>query len=670
VTTPNIVVPQLIVEAGLVTTNPVQPGTVLILDDITFGLLDTGTLAADDTWTDLSSGFPQRVLGFTISRPSTRLQGPLWNYQAATASILCDNSDGALDPDNLAGPYVTGGATQLLPMVPVRVRGVFAGAAYPLYSGFADGWVPAQVTYLGGYAAVTIPCTDGFKILAGTTLAASSAVGTGDTSGARVNRILTLAGWYTTRRVISAGNSTVQGTTLGADALSLMQIATDSEIGQLYQDSAGAVRFRARRDLLTTTRSDTIQAIFGDLPGTVHPAGTRPTSTANNFEGGTAGSTITAAGSGGASGAAFDIIITSGGGTVTWSNTQAAHGALSGSCVTTGSASAAQFGYSSAVLGTADPQLWTRFYLYLSALPAAADSLMRFGNGAGSTLLTKISLGTTGKITVGATTSSWSLPAAQWVRVEANLTFPGDSTAAFTLHAYLTPDGATADYTLTSTGETFGAVAGCNDVRWGMTNSAASNFTAFFDDVDVNSTGYDGPATGTAFTELPYAAVGRMIDDTTVANDVQATRLGGTLQEVKDTASIAKLRFPRSYARSDLILQTDTDALGWAQWVLGISKTAEDRFESLTIDPQADPYSLWPQCLGREIGDRIQVWHRPASVAGFAKDCFISGISHAWDSVSQAWQTTWTLQDATRYSSYLVLDAPVLGQLDLNMLAW
>jgi hypothetical protein len=159
-----------------------------------------------------------------------------------------------------------------------------------------------------------------------------------------------------------------------------------------------------------------------------------------------------------------------------------------------------------------------------------------------------------------------------------------------------------------------------------------------------------------------------MTDDSTVANDVQATRLGGALQEA--TAPAGNLRFTRSYARSDLILQTDPDALSWAQWVLGISKTAENRIESLTIDPQADPLNLWPQCLGREIGDRIQVWHRPANVAAFSRDCFITGITHAWDSGTAMWQTTWTLQDATRYGSWLTLDQPVLGQLDSNMLAW
>ena len=105
--------------------------------------------------------------------------------------------------------------------------------------------------------------------------------------------------------------------------------------------------------------------------------------------------------------------------------------------------------------------------------------------------------------------------------------------------------------------------------------------------------------------------------------------------------------------------------------MLYVSKGGEDRFESLTIDPLADPVNLWPQVLGREIGDRIQVWTRPAGVGSpVTKDCFIAGIAHTWDSVSSAWSTTWTLADASKYGSFLTLDNPTLGKLDANALAF
>jgi hypothetical protein len=184
-----------------------------------------------------------------------------------------------------------------------------------------------------------------------------------------------------------------------------------------------------------------------------------------------------------------------------------------------------------------------------------------------------------------------------------------------------------------------------------------------------------GDAPGTAEpagTERPYQLLPRARDDTTLANDIQATRAGGTaVQQVTDAASITAYLFPRSYTRSDLILTDDPTVLNWAQWVLYISKTPEDRLDQITVNPLRDPASLWPQVLGREIGDRIQVWHRPPGVASpIVKDVFIRGIAHAFDCAAGTWATTWTLQDAAKYGSFLTLDHPVLGQLDENALTF
>ena len=444
-TTPLPTLPQIIVEAGLLPGTIAQGNTALRLGDATFGKLNTGTLGTTTVYTDIS----QWVRGFTITRLSKRLAGPLWNYDAATASITLDNSDGRFDPDNLSGPYVSGGASVLLPMVVVRVRTRFMSVSYANFTGFADGWLPATVDYQGGYAELTLPATDAFKVLAGVTLGTvGGTLGAGENTGARIARILSDAGWYTSGEwsAVDTGDSTLQGTSYGDTALNLMQIAADSEIGQLYVNGAGAVVFRHRRALLTDARSNTPQAVFGDLPGTSHSAG----------------------------------------------------------------------------------------------------------------------------------------------------------------------------------------------------------------------------------TELACAALGRAFDDGTLFNDIQPSRVGGTLQGgIQDAASIAKYLFPRSYARSDLILTTDADVRNWGNWVLYIGRNGEDRFESLQVDPAADPVNLWPQVLGREIGDRIQVWTRPASVPSpVSKDCFIAGITHTWDSVASAWLTTWALQDASKFGSFMTLDNPTLGKLDANALVF
>ena len=403
------------VEAGLVPDSPVQPAGAFVLSSGTSGVLDTSTLGTSVVWTDLGND----VISFSVNRPSTREQGPLWSFQAGTTTILLDNSNGDYDPDNLASPYVTNGVSQLVAMVPVRIRCTYGTKTYYIYSGFADGWFPAEVVYAGDYAEMTLGATDAFKVLTGVNLPASTITGVGVDTGARIRDLLTRANWYTSadKTNVDVGNSTLQGTTLGSDALSLMQLAVDSEIGQLFVNGSGAVTFRARQTMLTDTTANTVQAVFGDKPDTVHAAG----------------------------------------------------------------------------------------------------------------------------------------------------------------------------------------------------------------------------------TELSCASITRANDDTTIVNDVQATREGSTaVQEVTDANSITTYLFPRTYSRSVVILQNDSDALNWGQWVLYVGKPGEDRIEAIKINPLVDPDNLWPQVLGREIGDRIQVWLRPPRFGGplNSNPYFNYGSSSGWTGYNGTFSVT------------------------------
>jgi hypothetical protein len=190
-----------------------------------------------------------------------------------------------------------------------------------------------------------------------------------------------------------------------------------------------------------------------------------------------------------------------------------------------------------------------------------------------------------------------------------------------------------------------------------------------------------------AGTELAYITVARGRDDTTIANDIQAQSVGGSAQEVTDAASIAQYRFARTYSYTSLILTSDPETLNWSQWILYVAKTPESRFDQLVIAPAMDPNNLWPQALGRQLGDRIQIVRRPAVTtndlflenfndffgqAAFTviKDCFIRGIHHEWDMDQGTWLTTFTLQDASKYGSFLTLGNSTLGKLDSNALAY
>ena len=137
-----------------------------------------------------------------------------------------------------------------------------------------------------------------------------------------------------------------------------------------------------------------------------------------------------------------------------------------------------------------------------------------------------------------------------------------------------------------------------------------------------------------------------------------------------DTASVARYLFPRSYTRTDLMLTTEQDAANWAGFIAGFAANAESRFDTITIRPGRDPSNLFPQVLGREIGDRIQIWRRPPSGAVITKDMYIRGISHTFDAPTQLWETTWTLQAALHTGAFLTLGDPVLGMLGSYPLNW
>jgi hypothetical protein len=134
---------------------------------------------------------------------------------------------------------------------------------FDVFNGFIDDWL---IDWEADYESqVTLPCTDGFVVLADhDRVALGSAVGANELTGARVTRILDSVGWDVTKRTIATGNTQVQGTTLEGDALTELFLTTDTEIGEFYQDAAGNMVFRNRQALMTDTRSVQNQARFGD----------------------------------------------------------------------------------------------------------------------------------------------------------------------------------------------------------------------------------------------------------------------------------------------------------------------------------------------------------------------------------------------------------------------
>lgn len=243
----------LAVEAAL----SAATGSYGIWDD---GEWDDATWGPDEVWSDISSSSTVRSI---VTHRRFGREVAAW--ESGTATLVLNNRDGDFSADNLSGPYVTAGVTQIRPWRPVRIRAAYGGVTYGVYRGYALDWLESYtVAPTGrGDAIVTVPCSDEQGRLAAVDGAAGAAVGGGELSGRRIHRLLDNAG-HTGTRAIDTGRVTMQPTTLAANTVTELKLVADSEGGALFVDGDGTVVFENQYALIENTRSSTVQATFGD----------------------------------------------------------------------------------------------------------------------------------------------------------------------------------------------------------------------------------------------------------------------------------------------------------------------------------------------------------------------------------------------------------------------
>lgn len=200
------------------------------------------------------------------------------------------------------------------------------------------------------------------------------------------------------------------------------------------------------------------------------------TTLTNTFEGGTPGTTVTAANSGGLSGNAFDAVAAvAGGSTIAFDSTYAAHGSVSLKLATASTSESTYVQWTTS-MGT-QTTVWFRLYLYLTAYPALNTRLWNATDAstACGSLLVHSSTSPAGVLIFAGPsgsailTSTNAVPLNQWSRIEGFLT--GSASAGqvgFSLYDQkdsLAPtetqtSAATQDTTGPPTKYTFGPVAG------------------------------------------------------------------------------------------------------------------------------------------------------------------------------------------------------------------
>jgi len=172
---------------------------------------------------------------------------------------------------------------------------------------------------------------------------------------------------------------------------------------------------------------------------------------------------------------------------------------------------------------------------------------------------------------------------------------------------------------------------------------------------------YSDTGFGIRYVNLDFA-----YDDQLILNDVTVTRLGGTPQQVTDAASIATY-FRKSGLRSDILVQTDAEALDQAQMLLVARKNATLRIDSMDLTISAQDTE--PQAITKITNDIYKLVKINKTISGgtvVETELFIQGVQH--DITPDSWRIR--LLTAEPIIQAFILDSANQGILDTNALSY
>lgn len=227
----------------------------LVLDDPATPL-DTavlGTVAADTV--DITSLVTQLFIRRAFNRSSDSFIG-------GTAKLVFVDQDGTYNPANTSSSLYG----KIKPMRKIRFTATFQNIEYNLGSMYVQQWdYQSPIGFDPAY--VTLNCVDGFQLLNLTTITSITGGSAGQTTAQRISSLLDAGDWPGGMRDISTtSTTTVQADTgLSRSLLAALQETEATELGALYMDERGFVKFLSRSDIITLSGGTLTE--FSDVSG-------------------------------------------------------------------------------------------------------------------------------------------------------------------------------------------------------------------------------------------------------------------------------------------------------------------------------------------------------------------------------------------------------------------
>ena len=145
-------------------------------------------------------------------------------------------------------------------------------------------------------------------------------------------------------------------------------------------------------------------------------------------------------------------------------------------------------------------------------------------------------------------------------------------------------------------------------------------------------------------TGINYAGITFALDDKTIVNKATVTRIGGTAQTYSDATSIAQY-FTRSITATDMLMQSDANALALATAYVTSRKETSIRIETITLDLVTPSYTAGvTAALSLDFFDTVDITNEQPGGSTIQKKLQVQGIAH--NITPNTWTTTIATQEA------------------------
>jgi hypothetical protein len=164
-------------------------------------------------------------------------------FNSGVASIRILDQNGDFNPQNPSSPYFT----FLNPMRKIAITATYLGVTYPIFAGYITNYNTTTPKFTGDLVYTTISAVDGFRLFQNAQFFGVTGAVAGETTGARITKILDSISWPASMRDIDTGQTTVQADpATQRTALSALQTVANTEYGAVYVDGSGDLVFQDR----------------------------------------------------------------------------------------------------------------------------------------------------------------------------------------------------------------------------------------------------------------------------------------------------------------------------------------------------------------------------------------------------------------------------------------